>query len=109
MKMIVCIISDDDAGILMDKLNEENFMATKISSTGGFLRSGNTTMMIGVKESDLEFVLGVVKENCKGRTVMMPPRAYTGSFNGFAYTPPVEVEVGGATVFVLDVEQFHKY
>jgi uncharacterized protein YaaQ len=109
MKSIVAIVQSDDAGALTDALREKNFQSTLISSTGGFLREGNATLFIGVEDGQVSDVLAIIKENCTTRTQFvnpMPPVMEPGEL----YMPqPVEVQVGGATVFVLTVERFEKF
>ncbi len=109
MKSIIAIVQSDDAGALTDALREKNFQSTLISSTGGFLREGNATLLIGVEDSQVQDVLQVIKENCNTRTQFvnpMPPVMEPGEL----YMPqPVEVQVGGATVFVLPIERFEKF
>ncbi len=109
MKLVLAIIHDEDAQKLTTALNRNNFRVTKLASTGGFLRVGNTTMLIGCEEERLDLVLGIIKEKCqtvKQMTIANQP--YTTTAEG--YIPyPIEVTAGGATVFVLDVEQFHKF
>lgn len=108
MKFVLAIIHDEDAHRLLDKLNKEGFMATKLASTGGLLRTGNTTMFVGVEEEEVDKVLSVIKKICqttKQMTVMNPP--VTNMIE--SYMPfPVEVTVGGATIFVLDVDNYLK-
>ncbi len=109
MKSIVAIVQSDDAGALSDALREQNFQSTLISSTGGFLREGNATLLIGVEDDQVDRVLELIKENCNTRTQFvnpMPPVMEPGEL----YMPqPVEVQVGGATVFVYNVERFEKF
>jgi uncharacterized protein YaaQ len=108
MKLIIAIVQDDDAGDLIDALNEEGFRVTKLATTGGFLKSGNTTLMIGVEEDGVDKVMGVIEEVCKTRDqIVTSPSPVAGSTG--VYVPyPVEVEVGGATIFVVDVDKFIK-
>ncbi len=109
MKAIVAIVQSDDVGALSDALREQNFQSTLISSTGGFLREGNATLFIGVADDQVDEVLAIIKENCTTRTQFvnpMPPVMEPGEL----YMPqPVEVQVGGATVFVYNVERFEKF
>jgi len=108
MKMITVIIHDEDSKELLRKLNENEYGATKLASTGGFLRSGNTTLLIGVAEEQVDDVLKMIKETCKKRkqmTTTAPVGANTSNF----VVMPLEVTVGGATVFIADVERFEKY
>ena len=108
MKLLVCIVHSDDADQLMTALRQGGFSSTKISTTGGFLREGNATILIGTEEPNIPSVLEIIKLNCHTRTQYvnpLPPVMEPGEL----YMPsPVEVQVGGATVFVLDVERFEK-
>ncbi|EDL63779.1 MULTISPECIES: cyclic-di-AMP receptor [Bacillaceae] len=109
MKMIMAVVQDQDSNRLSSALMEHNFRSTKLASTGGFLRSGNTTFLIGVEDIRVEKALQVIRDNCKSRDQMVAPVSPMGG-NADSYVPyPVEVEVGGATVFVLPVEQFHHF
>ncbi len=109
MKMVIAVVSDDDGVALMDALNNEGFGATKLCSTGGFLKAGNTTVLVGTEDEKVDKVLEIIKKSSSSHsklisTAQMP--GYTGAAN---LAMPVEVKVGGATVFVLDVERFEKY
>lgn len=106
MKMVIAIVQDDDALDLVDALTENKFRVTKLATTGGFLKSGNTTLMIGVEKEQTDKVISIIEEICKKRSeVVASPTPLTGT-PGIYMQYPLEVEVGGATVFVLDVDQF---
>ncbi|WP_027623573.1 cyclic-di-AMP receptor [Clostridium lundense] len=108
MKLIIAVVQDDDASDLIDLLTDAGFRVTKLATTGGFLKSGNTTLMIGVEEEKVDKVIGTIEEICKTRKqVVTAPSPIAGS-TGIYVPYPVEVEVGGATVFVLDVDKFVK-
>ncbi|MFC3750600.1 MULTISPECIES: cyclic-di-AMP receptor [Bacillales] len=109
MKLIVAIIQDKDSNRLSSELVKANFRATKLASTGGFLRAGNTTFMIGVEDVQVESVLSVIRNSCKVREQLVTPvTPMSGTTD--SYLPlPVEVQVGGATVFVLPVDRFEHY
>jgi uncharacterized protein YaaQ len=108
MKLIITIVQDDDAPDLLDVLTDKGYRVTKLATTGGFLRSGNTTLMIGVEEDQVDSVLASIEDVCKTREqVVTSPSPVAGSTG--VYVPyPVEVEVGGATIFVVDVDKFVK-
>ena len=110
MKLIIAIVQDEDASRLVSKLMAEGFGATKLATTGGFLRSGNTTLLTGVDDDKLETAMGIIEHTCKSRKQMAPVHTPMSGTAGM-YVPayPVQVTVGGATVFVLDVEQFQKF
>lgn len=108
MKMIVVIVQDKDVSKLLERITQAGFGATKLASSGGFLRSGNTTLLIGVEEEKLEALLELIRDTCKQRTEMLTQvQPIIGPID--AHVPvPIEVTVGGATVFVLDVIQYLK-
>ena len=109
MKLIVAIVQDEDASHLIGRLMNEGYRVTKLATTGGFLRSGNTTLLIGVEDGKLKDALSIVETVCKSRRqIATSPSPISGTTG--VYVPyPIEVTVGGATVFVLDVEQFAKF
>lgn len=109
MKLVVAVIQDQDSNRLSNALTKNNFRATKLASTGGFLRSGNTTFLVGVDDDRISQLLDVIRDNCRSREQMVAPVSPLGG-SADSYIPyPVEVEVGGATVFVLPIEQFHQF
>ncbi len=108
MKLIVAIVHHEDAGALVNALLEREYRATRLQSSGGFLKQSNATILVGVDEPKVDEVLGIVRDTCTSRTEIvnpMPPIMEPGEF----FMPyPLEVEVGGATVFVLPVERFER-
>lgn len=106
MKLVVAVVNNDDAPMVNSSLTKAGFQATKLATTGGFLRAGNTTFMIGVQDDQVERLMTLLRRQCSSRTQMMPTSL---SEEGPLYaSAPVEVAVGGATVFVLDVDRFEK-
>lgn len=107
MKLVLAIVQDDDVDFLMDELVENNFRATKLASTGAFLRSGNTTLLIGVEDDRVDDCLSLVEGNCCKRTTTTT--MMNTSMPAESYAPmPIDIQIGGATIFVLDVEQFKR-
>ena len=108
MKLIIAIVQDEDASRLISNLMNEGFGVTKLATTGGFLRSGNTTLLLGVDDAKFDGAMGVIEKVCKSRKqVATSPSPMAGTTG--VYAPyPIEVMVGGATIFVLNVEQFVK-
>ncbi|HGG0418143.1 hypothetical protein EXQ31_08315 [Clostridium botulinum] len=106
MKLVIAIVQDDDASDLIDEITEDGFRVTKLATTGGFLKAGNTTLMIGVEEKDVDKLIKEIEEICKTRKqIVTSPSPVNGSAG--MYVPyPIEVEVGGATIFVVDVDKF---
>lgn len=109
MKLLVAVVQDQDSYSLRNALVKEGFRATKLASTGGFLKAGNTTFLIGVEDDKVERVMQIISKNCEAREQMISPVSPIGG-NTESYLPyPIEVQVGGATVFVLDVEDFRQF
>ncbi|MFX3634166.1 MAG: cyclic-di-AMP receptor [Candidatus Pristimantibacillus sp.] len=109
MKLVIAIIQDKDSNRLSNALVKEGFRATKLASTGGFLRAGNTTFMIGIEDERVHEVLQVINGNCKVRDQLVTPVSPIGGSTD-SYIPfPVEVQVGGAAVFVVPVERFEHF
>ncbi|HJM89450.1 MAG TPA: cyclic-di-AMP receptor [Dehalococcoidia bacterium] len=105
-KLCVIIVSDADANRLMERLVQKNLPATKIGSTGGFLQRGNATIISGVEESMVADVTEIVREECHARKEFVPVQTLPFLGDGGFSAEPVEVRVGGAIMFVIDVEQF---
>ena len=110
MKLIIAIVQDEDASRLISNLMNEGYGVTKLATTGGFLRAGNTTLLIGVDDEKIPAVMKIIEDVCKSRKQLTAAPSTMGSMGGMpgAASYPVEVTVGGATVFVLSVDQFVK-
>ncbi|MFD1337383.1 cyclic-di-AMP receptor [Oceanobacillus iheyensis] len=109
MKLIITVIQDKDSNRLVNALGEQNYKTTKLATTGGFLKEGNTTLMIGCNDEDVDHALEIIKDNCSHREQMVAPISPMGG-NADSYIPkPVKVEVGGATVFILPIESFYQF
>lgn len=106
-KLLIVIASDSDADTLIQKLVKRGYPATKVSSTGGFLRRGSATIFSGVEADDVDSVIAIIREECQARTEFVPAQALP--FPESIYpAEPVEVRTGGAIVFVVSVERFEK-
>jgi uncharacterized protein YaaQ len=108
MKLIISVINRDDTYSLTDALVREGHTATIVSTTGGFLREGNATLLIGVEDRSVPNVLRIIRAQCSSRTKYITPIPPVVEWEEAMYTP-IEVQVGGAVVFVLDVDRFEKY
>jgi uncharacterized protein YaaQ len=108
VKLIFAIVQDEDVRRLMDGLTEKGFSFTRVASTGGFLRSGNTTLMIGVEDDKLDDAIEVIEKKCKTRDRIITSPTPMGGATDIFIPQPVEVSIGGATVFVIDVEKFFR-
>jgi uncharacterized protein YaaQ len=102
------IVADEDADRLVGALVGQRFPATKIGSTGGFLRRGNATILSGVDESEVEAVIAVARRECRARTEYLPVQAVPFAGESVSPAPALPVRMGGAIIFVLPVERFEK-
>lgn len=109
MKLVIAIIHDRDQKTTNDALLRAGFKFTKIGSTGGFLREGNATLLIGVESEQLDDLLELLRESSRMReryvNVMLPEATPVGAF----MSNPVKVEVGGVVAFIMDVERFVRF
>jgi uncharacterized protein YaaQ len=105
MKLVMAIVSSDDARDLLERLTRAGFRATVISTTGGFLREGNTTVLVGTEDQRVSQAVDLVRQVCRRRTRWVTPMP-TLEGPGLEITEPMEISVGGAVIFVLNVEQF---
>lgn len=106
MKLVMAIMGKEDATIVMDALTEEGFQVTKMASTGGFLKSGNTTLIIGVEDNKTNKVIDIVSKYSSKRKQLVTNTVPT-YFESFTQAP-FEITVGGAIIFVLNVDRFEK-
>lgn len=109
MKLAVCIVHNRDKGRVTDELVKTGFKFTVIGSTGGFLREGNTTFLIGVEESELHALQKVIAQNSQSREQLVNVMPFEAAPPGAFIPSPVKVPVGGAVMFVMNVEQFHRF
>jgi uncharacterized protein YaaQ len=108
MKLVFAIVHDEDGPKVMEELNKNGFSVTKLCSTGGFLKAGNTTLLVGIEEDNLDTVIDVIKKKSKSRKQVINSSMTPNGMGGMFIPYPVEVVVGGATIFVIDVERFEK-
>ncbi len=105
MKLIMAIVSSDDSRDVVNRLTRSGFRATVISTTGGFLREGNTTIFIGTGDEQVNQAIEIIRQSCRRRTQWVSPLP-TLEGPGLEMSEPIEVSVGGAVIFVMNVEQF---
>lgn len=111
MKMIYAIVHSEDGDAVTEELNSQGFSVTKLATTGGFLRRGNTTLLIGTDEEKVAHVINIIKKECGQReqVVYNMPYAHSSGVPVASYNAvPTTVDVGGATIFVMNVERFDK-
>ena len=107
MKLIFAIVNNDDAHTVSAALTKGGYSATKLASTGGFLMAGNTTFMICCENVAVDCIIGIIAQNSRKRKQYVPNAASISAEDAPAIYP-VEVSIGGATVFVTDIERFEK-
>jgi len=108
VKLVIAIVQGEDAGQTVEALHAAGLSVTRLASSGGFLQQGNATLLIGVDDDRVEQVLGLVRSNCRERKRYMTPMPPMVEPGEVLLPFPVEVQVGGATVFVLDVERYER-
>ncbi|MGD9559805.1 MAG: cyclic-di-AMP receptor [Oscillospiraceae bacterium] len=106
MKLITAIVNKDDSKVVNHELVKAGFAVTRLSTTGGFLLAGNITMLIGTEDEKVDQCIAIISEHSKQRTEVVPSTASYGV--GVTAAMPLEVVVGGATIFITDVERFVK-
>ena len=104
MKLILAIVNNEDSAVVSSALTKEHFTVTRLSTTGGFLMVGNTTLLIGTEDDKIQKIKELLAKYCSTR-VQKTPQLGKGLNNG---SIAEEVTVGGATYFVLDVDEFGK-
>ena len=110
MKMLLAIVSNDDAPLLVNELNEKKYYVTRLATTGGFLKKGNTTLLLGLNDDQVEEVCEIIKLHAGKRQQITynSPAPSNGNIFSSVSSVPVNVEVGGSTIFILPVEDFRK-
>ena len=108
MKLVVAVVQGEDAQRTSEALTTQGFASTRITSSGGFLQQGNVTFLIGVEDSRVGEAVEVIRENCRERSRYLTPMPPAPEPSELFMPYPVEVQVGGATVFVVSVDSFEK-
>lgn len=108
MKLVLAIVSKEDAEKTVSALTKDKFRATRIDSVGGFLKEKNSTILVGTEAKQVPKVLKVIAAQAKSHKEELTPTPTMAGPGDFFMADPVEVAVGGATVFVLSVDQFKR-
>ena len=109
MQLVFAIVQDEDADLLCKRLNAAGFELTRLNTVGGFLARGNVTVLTGVEDHQVEAVLDVIRKTCHTRKRFinpMPAGAEPAHHALAAPAYPLEVQVGGATVFCFPIARF---
>jgi uncharacterized protein YaaQ len=107
-RLVVAIIQRRDLDNLCQGLAEQGYSFTHIASVGGFLQEANDSLFIAVDEDAVEAVLEIIRQHCHSRTRYLSPVSPLLETGGLFPPAPVEVQVGGAHVFVLPVESWRR-
>lgn len=105
MKLLIAVIQRQDENGLVKALNSHRIGVTRVSSQGGFLREGNVTLFIVVDDARVDEVLQLVRTHCYTRTKFVAPLPPIAESGEFYPSTPVEVQVGGASIFVIKVQE----
>ena len=108
MKLVIAVVQGADAEPLLAILTQCGFRATQINSAGGFLRERNVTLLIGVQDTHVSEVQEIVRGNCHSRTRFVNPLMPIVEPGEFYIPNPVEVLIGGATMFVVAIERYER-
>jgi uncharacterized protein YaaQ len=108
MKLIIAIVQDEDSPALTEALVGAGHRFTRVSTTGSFLRTGNSSLLIGLEDAQVDPVLAILRRTCRRRTQVAVP--YSPALEpGLLYMPEnFEVEIGGAVVFIANVVRFER-
>ncbi len=108
MKLIIAIMGKEHGDRVMEDLNLGGFNSTKIGSSGGFLKAGNVTVLVGTEDEKVDSAIEIIGNICKSQKKLMNLETLPGSAGRYDLSMPIEVAVGGATVFVVDVDKHVK-
>jgi uncharacterized protein YaaQ len=109
VKLCLCIVHNRDKARITDELIKAGFKTTMVASTGGFLREGNTTFIVGIEDDELPALKALIAENCRAREQVVNVGTFEATAVGAFMPTPVKVPVGGAVMFVLPVEHFERF
>lgn len=109
MKLCLAIVHSRDKGRVADELTETGFKFTIMGSTSGFLREGNSTFMIGVEDDQVGLLREVIDTNCHARDQVVEAGTMEAGPQGGFISNPIKVPVGGAILFVVNVDEFHRF
>lgn len=107
MKMVMAIVNRDDAYVVVHNLTKQGYKVTKLATVGGFLKVGNMTILMGVEDDKVDEVVSIIDRYSKSRKQIMPNSADLG-IGGVYAGMPVEVTVGGASIFIWSVDRFER-
>jgi uncharacterized protein YaaQ len=104
-KLLVCVVHRDDSGRVISAFQERGLRVTQLGSQGGFLRARSATLLLGLEDDQVEPALKIVEENCQTRTEQVPMEMLGGMDAAWL---PTEVTYGGATIFILPMDEIRR-
>ncbi|HXW01159.1 MAG TPA: cyclic-di-AMP receptor [Anaerolineae bacterium] len=108
MQAMLVIVQAQDTNTVLDRLKALNLPCLlPIASAGGFLREGNTALLIAARPEQIAQVMAALRDTCHQRTTFVPSYYIEATPTISAF--PIEVEVGGATIFSCDIEHFEVF
>lgn len=106
MKLMFAVVNNDDSHSVASAITKAGFRATKLSSSGGFLKAGNTTFMIACEDDKIDEIIEVIRTHSRKRKQVLSPDMTAGMADSVSF--PVEVSVGGATIFITPIDRFER-
>lgn len=104
-KLLICVVHRDDSGRVIGAFQERGLRVTQLGSQGGFLRARNATLLLGLEDDQIEPALAILEENCQTRTEQVPMELLGGMDTAWL---PTEVTHGGATIFILPMDEIRR-
>ena len=105
-KLLIAFVHRDDVARVVAALRDTDLRVTEFRSEGGFLRSGNATLLMGLEDDQVQTAMTVIERNCQRRTEQVPVELLGGMDAAWL---PTEVTHGGATVLVLPIEEVRHF
>lgn len=106
MKLLISIVQKEDANQVASALTDKDYHVTKLTSSGGFLMSKNYVILCGVDDNEVNQVINIIEKNTSKRVEEVSQ--FKGMGGNLNLEDPVKVTVGGATIFVVNVDRFEK-
>lgn len=110
MKLMYIIVRQDNENDVMNTLIKNNYRITKLATSGGFLKRGNTTFISCCQDNEVQNAIDLIKNECGKRKriqIDMPINVSSSAINYSAV--PTQIEIGGATIIVTDVFKYEKF
>ena len=104
-KLLIAVVHQDDATALVDALRGAELRVTEVLSRGGFLQARNAMLYIGVEDEQVPAAMKLIEENCRSRVQEVPAEPLGGMEASWL---PTQVTHGGATVFVVPIEEIRR-